>query len=497
MRVENDRLPTVVGPAGGPRTVMAAPDALEPSSRRRERVLGAVGLTLADVTCWVVALMAALALRYEFDLVGIAVHSPGWLLLTAALGQAVFGGVAILVRDSVIGSFDDAVVATRAVMLTGFMMFGLNMLLDPLLVPRSVPLIAMPIALLLAGAVRVVVRTVRVRWLRHAAQRGQRVIVLGSGVEGQHLLRALLANPDQGYLPVALLDDDPRLRRRRVAGLAVQGGRDDLAVTAARFDADLLLVAGASPEDAELPALVSAAAEAGLEVMLLPPLFEVLRPPPDSTVDGARRPAVPAVRVRRVSSKRAVDVVLCLLVLPLVLPVLAVIALVLVVAQGEAFYRAERVGRYGRTFTMLKLVTMRPGDSGPRVTRDGDQRITPIGRWLRATKLNELPQIFNVLRGDMGIVGPRPEDPRYAAHYSPEQRQVLKIRPGMTSLAYLEFGDEQLFIERAKPVDIEAYYVRDLLPQKLGIELQYLRSCTIRGDLAIIARTFGRMLLRG
>ena len=157
--------------------------------------------------------------------------------------------------------------------------------------------------------------------------------------------------------------------------------------------------------------------------------------------------------------------------------------------NGEVLYRAQRVGRNGRPFTMLKFATMRPGDAGPRVTRERDPRITPIGRWLRATKLNELPQVFNVIKGDMSIVGPRPEDPRYVAFFTPEQRDVLQVRPGLTSPAYLVFGDEQTFIESADPADIEAYYVRELLPEKLRIELQYLQAWSIVGDLRIIART--------
>jgi lipopolysaccharide/colanic/teichoic acid biosynthesis glycosyltransferase len=157
-------------------------------------------------------------------------------------------------------------------------------------------------------------------------------------------------------------------------------------------------------------------------------------------------------------------------------------------------YRAQRVGRNGRPFTMLKFATMRPGDAGPRVTRERDPRITPIGRWLRATKLNELPQVFNVIKGDMSIVGPRPEDPRYAAFFTPEQSEVLDVRPGLTSPAYLEFGDEQTFIECADPADIEAYYVRELLPEKLRIELQYLQAWSIAGDLRIIARTAARLI---
>jgi lipopolysaccharide/colanic/teichoic acid biosynthesis glycosyltransferase len=196
----------------------------------------------------------------------------------------------------------------------------------------------------------------------------------------------------------------------------------------------------------------------------------------------------------RQRGKRTVDLLLCVLALPLVLSVCLLVAIVLAVGQRQVLYRAQRVGRNGRPFTMLKFATMRPGDAGPRVTRERDPRITPIGRWLRATKLNELPQVFNVIKGDMSIVGPRPEDPRYVAFFTTEQTEVLQVRPGLVSPAYLVFGDEQTFIECADPADIEAYYVRELLPEKLRIEHQYLQAWSIAGDLRIVARTAARLI---
>jgi lipopolysaccharide/colanic/teichoic acid biosynthesis glycosyltransferase len=170
------------------------------------------------------------------------------------------------------------------------------------------------------------------------------------------------------------------------------------------------------------------------------------------------------------------------------------IALVLWRTAGEVIYRAPRIGRDGQLFTMFKFVTMARDDSGPRVTGGGDRRITDVGRWLRATKLNELPQLLNVIKGEMSLVGPRPEDPRYATHYSARHRQVLAVRPGLTSLAFLRFGDEEAFIARARPADVEAYYLQELLPQKLDIELDYVNTWSVRQDLRILAGTVRAML---
>jgi len=201
------------------------------------------------------------------------------------------------------------------------------------------------------------------------------------------------------------------------------------------------------------------------------------------------------VQLVDVPLKRALDVVFCILALPFVLPVgLLIGALVKLTSHGPVLYRATRVGRDGKPFPLLKFRTMRTGAAGPGITRSGDDRITAVGKWLRATKLDELPQIVNVLRGEMSIVGPRPEDPRFVALYTPVQRTVLDVRPGMTSMAFLRFGHEQEFIERAAPVDVEAFYVETIMPEKLEIELQYLRDWSLGADMRILARTMTELV---
>ncbi|WP_433783389.1 sugar transferase [Actinomycetospora sp. CA-101289] len=188
--------------------------------------------------------------------------------------------------------------------------------------------------------------------------------------------------------------------------------------------------------------------------------------------------------------KRLLDVAICVLTLPVTLPVMAVVAVaVRATSRGPVLYRARRMGRGGTAFDLLKFRTMTHGSSGPGVTRAGDGRITPVGRWLRASKLDELPQLVNVLRGQMSIVGPRPEDPTYLHAYDGEHLEVLTVPPGMTSLALFRFGDEQSFIERAGPADVESFYLAEVLPVKLDIELGYVRNWTLRGDLGILART--------
>jgi lipopolysaccharide/colanic/teichoic acid biosynthesis glycosyltransferase len=195
--------------------------------------------------------------------------------------------------------------------------------------------------------------------------------------------------------------------------------------------------------------------------------------------------------------KRVVDILLCVTALPVAVAAAIPIALAVKVGSaGPIFYRARRIGRNGRPFNLLKFRTMTTGSTGPAITRAGDNRITGVGQWLRATKLDELPQIVNVLKGDMSVVGPRPEDPRYVAGYSAEQWIVLSVRPGMTSVAFLYFGDEQAYIERRNPDDVDLFYRREVLPLKLSIEMEYLRSWSLGSDFSVIARTVAGLLSR-
>jgi lipopolysaccharide/colanic/teichoic acid biosynthesis glycosyltransferase len=197
--------------------------------------------------------------------------------------------------------------------------------------------------------------------------------------------------------------------------------------------------------------------------------------------------------------KRAFDVAVSAAGLVLASPViLAAAVAVKLESPGSAFYGGTRVGKDGRTFRILKLRTMRPQSGGPAVTAGDDPRITSVGRLLRRTKIDELPQLLNVLKGDMSLVGPRPEDPRYVALYTPEQRSVLTVRPGITGPTVLKFIDEEQVLRGGDP---ESVYVADVMPQKLAADLQYVKTASFAGDLSILGRTFlavvSRALRRG
>ena len=174
------------------------------------------------------------------------------------------------------------------------------------------------------------------------------------------------------------------------------------------------------------------------------------------------------------------------------LPILAVIAL-LVRAEdgGPALFRQRRVGRDGKPFEIFKFRTMRRA-SGAIITVSGDPRITRVGRWVRRWKLDELPQLWNVLRGEMSLVGPRPEIPEYVRLYPPEAREILRIRPGITGPSQLDGFDEEEELRHA--ADPEIYYREIILPRKLRTDLLYARCHGFGTDLRILWGTAERVL---
>lgn len=197
-------------------------------------------------------------------------------------------------------------------------------------------------------------------------------------------------------------------------------------------------------------------------------------------------------------AKRLFDIVFAALVLLLLCPLLLAVALwVRLDSPGPALFRQQRVGRHGRPFGIYKFRTMRVGAeaAGPQITVGTDARITRAGARLRRAKLDELPQFLNVLRGDMSVVGPRPEVPRYVALYPPDVRKtVLSVRPGITALASIAFRDESTLL--AHSADPERTYVEQILPAKLGHAQRYVRSRNLWLDLRIIVLTILAVLGR-
>ena len=163
-------------------------------------------------------------------------------------------------------------------------------------------------------------------------------------------------------------------------------------------------------------------------------------------------------------------------------------------SPGPVFYRQTRVGRGGRDFRIFKFRTMRVGaDKGSLVTIGGrDPRVTRAGSFLRRLKLDELPQLINVLVGDMSLVGPRPEVRKYVDLYTPEQLHVLDVRPGMTDAASIKYRNESELLGQAE--DPENYYIHVVMPDKLAINLDYVRNHSFRGDIQLIFKTIWKVI---
>ena len=197
-------------------------------------------------------------------------------------------------------------------------------------------------------------------------------------------------------------------------------------------------------------------------------------------------------------AKRLFDLLLSSIGLLMLAPLLLLIALLIKLdSPGPVMFRQERVGRFGKPFRIHKFRTMRhePAGQGLQITGGADRRITRVGGFLRAAKLDELPQLLDVWLGDMILVGPRPEVPRYVAHYPADLREkVLSVRPGITDIASIEYRDESAVLARA--ADPEQAYIHEVLPHKLALAAQYVERSSIWLDAWLIWRTLVAIVRR-
>jgi lipopolysaccharide/colanic/teichoic acid biosynthesis glycosyltransferase len=194
--------------------------------------------------------------------------------------------------------------------------------------------------------------------------------------------------------------------------------------------------------------------------------------------------------------KRIFDLVLSAIGLLLSMPIMIPIAIwIKIDSSGSIFFRQTRVGQFGKEFKIYKFRTMitQAEKIGAQITIGKDPRITRSGEFLRKYKLDEIPQLINVLKGEMSFVGPRPEVPRYVALYSQEQHQVLNISPGITDLASLQFRNENEILAQAK--DPEAFYIHEVMPHKIQLNLKYVAVANLITDIRIIIATILQLIV--
>ena len=192
--------------------------------------------------------------------------------------------------------------------------------------------------------------------------------------------------------------------------------------------------------------------------------------------------------------KRIFDITLSLFGLIILLPFMLIIAILIKIdSKGPVFFKQIRVTKNGKEFKIFKYRTMRVGsDKYSQITVGKDGRITKIGSFLRKYKLDEIPQLINVLIGDMSLVGPRPEVPKYVALYTDEQKEILKVRAGITDYASIEFSDENDLL--ASEEDPEKAYIEKIMPKKIELNKKYLSKISILTDIKIILLTIKKIL---
>lgn len=227
-------------------------------------------------------------------------------------------------------------------------------------------------------------------------------------------------------------------------------------------------------------------------VVITPTTSVVLDPRSDTAAVAA--PAPEALRLLQVGVKRAFDVAVSASVLLLTLPLVLVVAvMVRLESPGPVFYRARRVGRGGRPLHMLKFRKMHHNATGAPLTMSEDERFTRVGRMLAKTKIDELPQLWHVLNGEMSLIGPRPEDPKFVAERFDDYADILSVRPGVTGLSQIAFAEESAILCKVDPL---AHYRTRIFPQKIRLDRMYAETPSIRMDVAIMFWTCAAVLLR-
>jgi exopolysaccharide biosynthesis polyprenyl glycosylphosphotransferase len=456
--------------ASGART----PAADSPPDRRRGVPLGASerrALLLAGDLAVLLA-VAAIALRlgamrsdWPWSAAFVAARLP-WFVVLAALwiGLAWANGLYDLRRapDPWAAAVLSIKVSAEIVVLWALVYF----------VPPPWTLVRHVVVFFTAGAAIAmpVWRQLYARVFSHPAFR-RRVLIVGAGRAGRTILSVLAADAPHDFEVLGFVDDDPGLQGKAVDGVPVVAGGADLVAAAHRTGATELVLAVTHGVHRDLFSALMDAREQGLAVTPMPVLYESIagRVPVEQIGDHwavALPLDPPQARGLYPLVRRAIDVVAALLglsLLALLLPVVAVC--VRLDSHGPVIYRQQRVGRGGRPFTLYKVRTM-VADSepdGPVWASAGDPRVTRVGRWLRATRLDELPQLLNVLRGEMALVGPRPERPAFVealALVIPFYRARHAVRPGLTGWATIHEGYAGTAEDALVKLQRDLYYIK-------------------------------------
>ncbi len=366
--------------------------------------------------------------------------------------------------------------------------------LQPLVFSRLLLVEVGVLVIVLLGAARVVERQVKAA-LRARGIGVENVLIVGAGGMGRSVMQTIVARPELGYKAVGFVDDDPDKCKSDMGRVRALGCVGDIAILLEREPIDLVIITLPWREYPTILDVVRACAARNVAARVVPDLFQLsLSQVQLETLDDVPLLGIGVERTWSRSSrlvKRTLDLALVLLLAPVVLPLMGLIALAIRLdSPGPIFYNQWRVGQDGRRFQIVKFRSMVDGaDSqkaelmdrniatGPLFKIKNDPRVTRVGRWIRRFSLDELPQIINVVRGEMSWVGPRPGLPDEVAQYEPWQRQRLEAPPGITGLWQVTGRSDVAFEEMCL------------------LDIYYIEKWSLGMDLRILARTVPRMLM--
>lgn len=473
---------------------------ITPDNKPRD---GSQYLFLIDMVLALVAFWLAYLARYEWEIfrplergnfapfepyVPYAFIYAVWLMLTCR-GNGLY--------KSVRGRpfMEEVYIILNGVTMSTVIVLALSFFLQPLVFSRLMLVYVAVFTTVLLAIARVIVRMAQAR-LRSKGIGIQRVLIIGAEDVGQAVLRTMLARKELGYVPVGFIDDDPQrgtVDLGRVRGL---GSTDHLAEVIRDEHVDLVVITLKWSHHDRILRLVQTAQKSGADVRVVPDVFQLnMRQVQVENLDGipllglnGHAPLRGGGRI----AKRSIDIGLIIIASPILIPILALVALAIKLEDGGAiFYTQRRVGEGGRPFEMVKFRSMIPDADKYReaLIRDNhldprhpkladDPRITRVGRFIRRTSIDELPNIFNVLRGQMSLVGPRPPTPDEVELYEPWHMQRLQIMPGITGLWQVSGRSEVPFEEMCL------------------LDIYYIENWSIRLDAQILMMTVPRVLLR-
>lgn len=367
------------------------------------------------------------------------------------------------------------------------LIMALSFLIRPLVFSRLLIVQAAFITIVLLSCARVVIRLLK-NWLHKRGIGTENVLVIGVGEIGRHVIRTIMARPSLGYRLVGFVDDNPERGTRDLGRVPALGSTDKVGEIVNTHHVDLVIITLPWSAQRQIYQIVEECERKSVAVRVVPDLFQLNM----SQIQVEMISGVPLLGVRNEArpnrtsliAKRVIDVILTLIIMPFALPIMAITAVAILLESGRPvlFYQT-RIGFNGKAFQMIKFRSMVVGaeeieeevvkrtsddPEGKLERKAQDPRITRVGHFIRRTSIDELPQLFNVLRGEMSLVGPRPALPQEVALYKAWHRQRLMVRPGMTGLWQVSGRSDIPFEEKCL---LDIYYIENW---SLGIDLQIL-----------------------